>query len=253
MQVEHAITSHTPLRLLQRLFPYDEQQHTRSRDLKVLGLGLGRTGTDSLRTALLQLGYDGVYHGFVFASGENKDGLQWERLHRAKFGAEPNPAFLNRQQFDAVLGDYEAVTDAPGCLFAIELLQAYPDAKVVLSYRKDVNAWYRSYLASLDKIYMDWPSWSRQWFDNETFWIVRALVWLRSRSRFDFKKNGKAMYRRHYEEIEAELRLQGRESLYWEAKDGWEPLCRFLGMFAAARCSLHCLLTKTLQARRFRR
>lgn len=50
---------------------------------------------------------------------------------------------LCREDFDALLGNSEAITDSPGTLFARELIQAYPEAKVILN-RRDVDSWHRS-------------------------------------------------------------------------------------------------------------
>lgn len=43
--------------------------------------------------------------------------------------------------FDPLIGHSVAVTDAAGSVFAAELIAAYPEAKVVLNYRKDLDAW----------------------------------------------------------------------------------------------------------------
>lgn len=51
MQVEHSVISRTPPWLLPWLSPCSEHKQTHSHSVKV---------------------YDGVYHGFVFASGENE-------------------------------------------------------------------------------------------------------------------------------------------------------------------------------------
>lgn len=75
---------------------------------------------------------------------------------------------------------------------------------------------------------MDWASWSRQWFDSEAFWIGRMLYWVRRETTYDFAKNGKEWYVRHYAVLEEELRKHGREWLDWEVKDGWKPICELL-------------------------
>lgn len=121
-----------------------------------------------------------------------------------------------------------ATTDAPFASFGVELLRAYPNAKVILNRRSDLDAWHRSQLNTIDKINMDWASWSRQWFDSESFWIGRMLYYVRRETDFDFARNGKAWYARHYAVLEEELRKQGREWLDWEVKDGWKPLCELL-------------------------
>lgn len=43
--------------------------------------------------------------------------------------------------FDPLIGHSVAVTDAVASVFAAELIAAYPEAKVVLNYRRDLDAW----------------------------------------------------------------------------------------------------------------
>lgn len=160
---------YVPFPVLKLLFPITEKVEVRERPLQVLCLGLGRTGTDSLRTALLQLGYHDVDHGFRIVEAVGRS-PQWCRLALAK-RKFPNAAFLNRDEFDKVIGDCEAVTDVGCAGFGVELLRAYPEAKVVLNRRRDIDAWYRSTMKTLAPMYQDWESWFRRWFDGECFWI----------------------------------------------------------------------------------
>lgn len=162
---------HVPTPVLKALFPIKETPHKRTQPMQVLCLGLGRTGTDSLRTALSDLGYENVNHGFYVAE-HVEDAPQWYRLAMAKY-KDHNEAYLNVTEFEKVLGKCTAVTDLPSAAFAVELLRAYPDAKVVLNRRDDVEAWYQSQLHTIDKLYKSWSDRTRLWFDSETFWMPR--------------------------------------------------------------------------------
>lgn len=163
---------HIPIALLKAIFPITETPHHRTQSMEVLCLGLGRTGTDSLRAALHEVGFKNVHHGFYLAE-HPEDSLHWYRLALAKY-VHKDMSFLNTTEFDKVLGDCTAVTDLPSATFAIELLRAYPEAKVVLNRRDDLDAWYQSQLQTIDRMYKPWGEWTRLWFDSETFWISRA-------------------------------------------------------------------------------
>ena len=165
---------HVPIPLLKAVFPIEEPDLARDRPLQVLCLGLGRTGTDSLRNALYELGYNDVHHGFRSASSGVGEAVQWYRLALAKF-KDNNEGFLTRAQFDKVIGDCEATTDLPSAAFGIELLRAYPEAKVILNQRKDVESWYQSQQKTIDLLYRTWPDWTRQWFESESFWLGRLV------------------------------------------------------------------------------
>lgn len=67
---EHTLLSFVPVWILKLVFPLKEDSRVRDRELKVLCLGLGRTGTDSLRNALGELGLDEVAHGWYFMTDE---------------------------------------------------------------------------------------------------------------------------------------------------------------------------------------
>jgi hypothetical protein len=101
--------------------------------MSVLGPGLPRSGTDTLRHALLHLGFTDCYHGQSTISARAwVDCHAWYRLLVRKFHTS-QPAKLTAADFDAILGDCMAATDVPAVLFAAELLDAYPGAKVVLN------------------------------------------------------------------------------------------------------------------------
>lgn len=71
----------------------------------------------------------------------------------------PAPEVLRERYFDRLLGDMEASTDVPTVWFAPELLQAYPDAKVILNSRRDIKAWKESFRASVLPMMQSWPYW----------------------------------------------------------------------------------------------
>ena len=71
--------------LLKLIYPIQEPNRTRDRPLEVLAVGLSRSGTDSLRLALKQLGYNECHHASVFVGQENGQGPQWARLAWRKY------------------------------------------------------------------------------------------------------------------------------------------------------------------------
>ncbi|GLI77737.1 hypothetical protein PoHVEF18_006030 [Penicillium ochrochloron] len=132
-------------------YSIDWEKCHRTVPMRVLVLGLSRTGTESediylaLRKALVHLGYNGTYHGYAAAVEHPRDCKLWLRAMRAKYDGEGAP--FVREDWDLLLGDYqlgvEAVCDVPAACFAEELMTAYPNAKVILTNR-DVDAWFES-------------------------------------------------------------------------------------------------------------
>lgn len=217
------MAGYLPFWLLRTIYPLKEVNYTRERPLEVLALGLGRTGTESLAQAFDQLGLGVVYHGYRLGDQDIGACPQWVQFGVAKYSSyHRDPRFLTRERFDKVLGHCSAVTDLPTVAFAVELLRAYPDAKVVLNRRKDIDAWYESQLKTIASLNAGWRAILRSFFDSELFWLGNTHLWTaKQMDKGDFVQNGKKMYVEHYAELKEECRKQGREWLDWTVQDGW--------------------------------
>lgn len=103
--------------------------------LKIVGTGLGRTGTKSLQTALNMLGFGPCHHMFeVFAHPDS-----------AKLWTE---AIKGRPDWETIFADYNSVVDYPGALFWRELTSYYSNAKVLHTVR-DPDKWFDSTRATI--------------------------------------------------------------------------------------------------------
>lgn len=216
------MAGHLPIWFLHFLYPAKEPNFVRDRPLQVLALGLGRTGTESLALALEELGYGDVYHGWKTAEYPGCF-VQWTRFGIAKFSDhEKDPSIFTALEFDKAIGHCGAITDLPAIAFGPELLRAYPNAKVVLNRRADLDAWYESQKTTVDTLHRDWLTVLRSLFDNDLFWVWQGIRWgPRKLARGNFEQYGRAMYHDHYAQLEAECRKQGREYLDWTVQDGW--------------------------------
>lgn len=235
----------------------DRHTSTRTVPLQVLCLGLGRTGTNSLRHALFTLGYHDVYHySSLFENPPDLD-MWLEALH-AKYGAAArpyssgrawhtlrpdhvttDPGVWGRPQWDRLLGHCMAVSDNPALHFVPELLAAYPEAKVVVTTREP-RAWHRSYMATIyawqyrrhiPRAAMvalrrwlsnpGWPLYERSMLDKVDDVICRNAPIV------EFPEDGVRWYHEHNEMVKRLAR--GREVLEFDVREGWGPLCAFLG------------------------
>ena len=202
--------------------------------MKILVLGLPRTGTDSLRTALARLGYSNIWHGFELPATRQSESFTWVPLLEAKSKGDPD-GFLRSFDWDSIVGDCDVLMDMPPAIFWDELLDFYPEAKVVVSRRADMNAWFRS-LAEAARVTVQgplgWVLWILGWFDARLFWWFRAVaVWSLQvhLGGGDFAKHGRRRGEEHYENLVAKLKRDDRSYLDWEVKEGWQPLCQYLG------------------------
>ena len=197
--------------------------------LKVIGAGLGRTGTSSLQSALVELGFGPCYHMFeVFTNPGHAD--FWRAAWRR------GPA-----DWDGVLGGYEATVDWPSCAFYEELMQRNPDAKVILSVR-DPERWYESTRQTIYKIgniatgspfsRLGFALLSRLMFGRFKTGqgpMTEEIVWQGTfDGRFEDKDHAVGVFNRHNEKVQR--RVPKERLLVYEVKQGWGPLCEFLGV-----------------------
>lgn len=100
--------------------------------MKLIGAGFGRTGTDSMRDALEMIGYGPCHHMKVIVEDE----VQRRNWCKA--------IITNDFDWDVLLGGFEACVDWPTAQYWPQLIQAFPDAKVLLTVR-DSGSWWMSF------------------------------------------------------------------------------------------------------------
>lgn len=187
----------------------------REKPLQVLTLGLSRTGTESLKSALEILEYDHVYHGFDFLKHPEQV-LQWVPLLERKIAGRVD---FKPSDFDSIIGHCEAVTDLPCSALASELIDAFPDALVIINQRKNTDDWYGSYSQTLDPLVSNWWYSLLCHFDFEAYWARRLVCRVQDIHYWgDSQRRGKKGYEEHYRRLRE--KAKGR-CLEWTVKDGW--------------------------------
>jgi hypothetical protein len=171
--------------------------------LRVVGAGLGRTGTMSLKVALERLLGAPCYHMIeVFAHPEHLPA--W---HGAARGIMPDWRML--------LAGYGAAVDWPAAAFWPELSAAFPDAVVLLSVR-DPQSWWQSASQTI------FPGIEKQ---SGTDWhaMIEELFAERFTRALDDPAAAMAAFERHNARVRESV--PARRLVEWRAGDGWEPLC----------------------------
>ncbi|KAJ9667466.1 hypothetical protein H2201_002335 [Coniosporium apollinis] len=206
----------------------DRDTSTRTKPMRLLVLGLCRTGTSSMYAALEQLGYT-PHH--MKECMKNPQSLRyWSEAARIRYFDAPGAPY-GRDEFDKLLGEYDAVTDCPSAFFATDLMRAYPEAKVILTVRPP-HKWHASMLATIWEAYtwrsMHILSYLDPFFVGTNFEFLN--VFFRQLCNND---PGQAMidgYERHNEEVRRAAKELGREFLEYDVVQGWGPLVEFLGV-----------------------
>jgi hypothetical protein len=200
--------------------------------LRVIGAGLPRTGTTSLKTALERLLGQPCYHMLELLRGHLEHAPTW----RNAMAGRPT-------DWDTFLGGYAAAVDWPASWMWRELALVYPDALVVLSRRDSAETWYHSVqrtvgqsvpriaaLAKLDQadaMEGSVPEWAAHARPEVTVALGEVF------SRMGVMLQGDPVevmsgYERHLDEVRAEIRSD--RLLDWQPGDGWQPLCEALGV-----------------------
>jgi hypothetical protein len=181
--------------------------------LKIVGAGLGRTGTMSLKLALDQLGLGPCYHMIeVFKNPAAP--AWWEAV-----------ADGERPDWERIFEGYPATVDWPSATYYKALADAYPDAKVILTVR-DPAAWFASTQATI--FARDFTVAPTTPFETMAAKVVGGMFDRRMHDR----DHVISVYERHNAEVRATI-APGR-LLDYEVANGWGPLCEFLGVAAPA-------------------
>ena len=175
--------------------------------LKVVGSGLGRTGTKSMQSALNILGFGPCHHMVeVFAHPESM-----------KLWID---AGAGKPDWDAIFDGYHSMVDYPGAHHWRALAAYYPDAKVLHTVR-DPDQWFDSTQATIFA-----PD-SAAVADTERAAFFQSFTGA-LRPHLQDRAYMTQYFRDHTEAVKATIAPE--RLLIYEAGDGWEPLCRFLGV-----------------------
>ncbi len=96
------------------------------------------------------------------------------------YGAANGDCSISAAEFDELLGHSVAVTDAAASVFATDMIAAYPEAKIILNTRRDVEAWHRSLVDTLAHANESWGFWIASLLDKECFWawhVYERFLW----------------------------------------------------------------------------
>ena len=194
--------------------------------LKVIGTGLGRTGTYSLKLALEHLGFGKCFHMLELFQKPEK--IRYFR--NAEKGYDVN--------WEDVFSNYCSVVDYPAARYFRQITAAFPEARIIHTYR-DPEEWYDSAMQTIfwvnrmpvsmyAKFGMYLP------FRREIRRRLPVLIYNRKLMYLEFgrKLSNKAevisYYEKHTERVIREIPEE--KLLVFDSKDGWEPLCKFLGV-----------------------
>lgn len=177
--------------------------------LKIIGAGMGRTGTASLKVALEILGFGPCYH-------------MSEVLKNPQHIHDWLQVVEQEKSWDSLFADYSATVDNPGCNYWQELADFYPQAKVILTLR-DSESWFESTRQTIHSAEFT------AFIHNSPFGeMMQKTMW----DKMQNNMHDKAFMCEFFEKRSVEIisKIQSERLLVYRVSEGWQPLCRFLGL-----------------------
>jgi hypothetical protein len=207
--------------------------------VEVIGAGLGRTGTLSLKLALERLLGGPCHHMVEFF--EHPD-----QLGRWEWALEGRPV-----DWDAAFEGYRSVVDWTAAAFFEELWDAYPNATVILSVR-DIDGWWRSVRDTVFDELQSEPEHANDPWEIAMAPIRRFTIGMLDR-RFTPDWPDEAAAKEAFERHNAAVReaVPPAQLVEWRPGDGWAPLCTALGVPVPKEPFPHANTTADFRARNF--
>lgn len=181
--------------------------------MKVIGTGVGRTGTHSLKTALDTLGLGPTHHMDQVILDFDRHVPLW------------TAAVEGQPHWPTIYQGYHSAVDWPTACFYRELYAAYPDAKFVLTHRSP-ESWVASFGSTIYTLLGkrdEAPTEMQDWLTM----CVRVLEKTGFPLGMDDDQLGEAFIA-HNERVKAAIPPESL--LIYEVAQGWEPLCDFLNV-----------------------
>lgn len=191
--------------------------------LQVIGAGLPRTGTNSLKNTLERLTGAPCYHMFELSQRKDVDRPKWIAALDGDL-----------DQLHDVLDGWTCAVDWPTSVFWRELIDRHPDALVVLSHRTDSATWWASADATVWEV-------MRQAVVDDDRDRMRFNDLMRERAGLgdDWadESAARSWYERHNAEVVATVPPD--RLLLWEPADGFAPIADRLGVAVPDEPAVH--------------
>jgi hypothetical protein len=181
--------------------------------MKVIGAGVGRTGTHSLKLAINRLGLGPCHHMEEVLQNMPAQVPLW------------NAAVDENPDWRAIYDGYSSAVDWPTACFFRELAEAYPGAKFVLTVRSP-ESWADSFSTTIYKLLAgrdQAPPEMRDWLEMAKSVVEKTGV------PGGLDRDGlMRAFAEHNQAVQAAI--PSERLLVYQVKEGWEPLCQFLGV-----------------------
>lgn len=179
--------------------------------LKIVGAGLGRTGTHSLKLALERLLGEPCYHMIELFPRPDHVAM-W---HAAMRGQEPD--------WEGMLDGFGAAVDWPAAALWNELHSAFPESIVLLSARASPEQWWNSFSETILQVMRRQPPPEMaEWYAMSEDMLGRLTP------DYEDRETAIAAYESHNQAVRDTV--APHRLIEWRPGDGWGPICDRLGL-----------------------
>jgi Sulfotransferase domain len=186
-------------------------QKTSVTALRIIGAGVGRTGTHSLKLALEHLGLGPCHHMEEVIKNPPVNVPIWAA------------AVEGKPDWDAAYKGYNSAVDWPTAAFWRELADAYPNAKVILTVRS-AESWYNSFSQTIFALLG-----SRDKARPPMQPLLDMAIGVINKTGFGGKSSQTDLMKAFDDHVSAvKAAIPPERLLVFEVKEGWDPLCEFL-------------------------
>ncbi|KAJ3533959.1 hypothetical protein NM208_g7754 [Fusarium decemcellulare] len=192
--------------------------------LLVIGAGLPRAATSSLQAAFEQLGFTPCLHMAEILPHA-------DRLRFLLKAVREKDTKIRQKMVRQLIHGHQSICDLPVLYFTLDLMEMYPDVKIVLNGRPDPYVWAESASDSFWFFFSPWFKWTGLLWPADRVWYtvnMESKKWCKENLGTDDIFSGH-LYNRYYDYVREEAQKRGKDILEFKAEDGWEPLCQYLG------------------------
>jgi Sulfotransferase domain len=191
--------------------------------LQVIGVGMHRKESMSVKAALERSGFGPCYHGME-ALRRHTDGEHWLAAYEAAGDID----------WSTIFNGYRSALDWPTLYFWRQLVAAYPHAKILLTDR-DPERWWQSHVKMFQlgaEFSQGLTDEEQQWAEGSGFGRMQTALATIVSATFDGRVFDKdhcvQVFKQHYEQVRRTVPAE--RLLVYRVEEGWEPLCRFLSV-----------------------
>lgn len=193
--------------------PRVTKQKTNISTLRIIGAGVGRTGTHSLKLALEHLGFGPCHHMEEVIKNPPVNVPIWAA------------AVEGKPDWETAYKGYNSAVDWPTAAFWRELAEAYPKAKIILTVRS-AESWYNSFSQTIFALVG-----SRDKAPPPMQPLLDMAIGVINKTGFGGKSSQTDLMKAFDDHVSAvKAAIPPERLLVFEVKEGWDPLCKFLGL-----------------------